>query len=348
MLQMYIGIPNYIVILSHYLILKMKKILILALYLCFCHLSRAQGEGSAMRVLTLPTSAHVVALGGESITATDAMPGIGLHNPALLASVNDRSVELQFMSYADGAKWMGAHYAMAFGERHTGAAYLQYMGYGEMEERDAAGNLMGNFSPKDMIFGVGYSYLLSDRWSGGANFKIDYSRIAEYSSAAIAVDLGLNYLDEEKDLSLSIAMRNIGAQVKTYDGVVERVPYNLQMGLTQGLAHLPVAFTVTLTDLTRWKKSDYIASGEDEKVGTGNLLLNHLVLGVEVRPRDNLWLALGYNFRRGYELKAADKAHMAGLSAGAGLNLRRFCIGLSWARYHKTTNSLMGSLAVNF
>ena len=326
----------------------MKKILILALCFCFCHLLHAQGESSAMRVLTLPASAHLAALGGENISTSDEMASIGLQNPAMLASANDRSLDLQFMNYADGAKWMGAHYAMAFGDRHTGAAYLQYMGFGEMDERDASGNLMGQFTPKDMIFGVGYSYLFSDRWAGGANLKFDYSRIADYSAAAIAVDLGLNYLNEEKGLSLSLARRNVGAQLKTYDGVVERVPYNLQLGMTQSLAHLPVAFSVTLTDLTRWKKSDYLPTGDDEKIGTGRLLLNHLVAGVEIRPRDNMWLALGYNFRRAYELQAAGKARMAGLSAGAGLNLRRFSIGLAWARYHKATNSLMGNLSVNF
>lgn len=302
-----------------------------------------------MRVLTLPVSAHLAALGGENISTSDGMAGTGWHNPAMLASADGRTLDLQFMNYADGAKWMGAHYAMAFGDRHTGAAYLQYMGFGEMDERDASGNLLGQFTPKDMIFGVGYSYLFSDRWAGGANFKFDYSRIADYSAAAIAVDLGLNYLNEERGLSVSLAMRNVGAQVKTYDGVVERVPYNLVLGLTQSLAHLPVAFSVTLTDLTRWKKSDYLAIGEEDgTIGTGRLLLNHLVAGVEVRPRENMWLALGYNFRRAYELQAAGKARLAGLSAGAGLHLRRFSIGLTWARYHKATNSLMGNLAMNF
>ena len=124
-----------------------------------------------MRVMTLPTTAHNVALGGENITAMDNQPGVGLHNPALLAGTDTRCAALQFMTYADGGKWMGAEYAMAFGERHTGAAYLHFMGYGEMDETDAAGNVIGTFAPKDAVMGVGYSYLLSDHWAGGANFN---------------------------------------------------------------------------------------------------------------------------------------------------------------------------------
>lgn len=335
----------------------MKKILIIAVFLAVCYMAYAQGESSAMRVMVLPTTARNVALGGENITAMDCQPGIGLHNPALLAGVDARCAALQFMTYADGAKWMGAEYAMAFGERHTGAAYVHFLGYGEMDETDAAGNVIGSFAPKDMVMGVGYSYLLSERWAGGANFKAGYSRIADFSSASLAVDLGLNYYDAEKALSLSMVMRNIGAQVKTYDGVVERVPYNLQLGITKGLAHLPVDFSVTLTDLTRWKKSDYVAiPGKDDEnraeeegsLSVGRLMLNHLVFGVEVKPRENIWLALGYNFRRGYELQAAGKSHLAGLSAGAGIKLRGFSVGLSWAKYHMAAQSLMGNVAVSF
>ena len=338
--------------------MKMKKILIPTVFFTVCHLAYAQGESSAMRVMTLPTTAHNVALGGENITAMDNQPGVGLHNPALLAGTDTRCAALQFMTYADGGKWMGAEYAMAFGERHTGAAYLHFMGYGEMDETDAAGNVIGTFAPKDAVMGVGYSYLLSDHWAGGANFKAAYSRIADFSSASLAVDLGLNYFDAEKALSVSMVMRNIGAQIKTYDGVVERVPYNLQLGLTKGLAHLPVEFHVTLTDLTRWKKNDYLAIPDTDKemqnqdenpsLSTGRLMLNHLVFGIEVKPRENIWIAAGYNFRRGYELQAAGKGHLAGLSAGAGIRLQRFSIGLAWAKYHMAAQSLMGNFAVSF
>lgn len=300
-----------------------------------------------MYVLTLPTSTHVAALGGENVSVTDEQPGIVLHNPALLANVDNRLVGLEFMTYADGTNWMGAQYTMAFGERHTGAVFAHYLGYGSITETDAAGNAMGSFSPKDMVFGAGYSYLLSDRWSGGANLKMAYSHIAEYSSLALAVDLGLNYFDPEKSVSASVVMRNIGAQVKTFDGVTERVPFNLQAGFSKGLAHLPVEFNVTLTDLTRWKRSDYYCPGE-KKMKFTRMALNHVVFGVQVRPTDFLYIAAGYNFRRAYELQAGGSSHLSGLTAGAGLDIHHFKLGLSWARYHKSTNSIMATVAYAF
>lgn len=325
----------------------MKKILILAVFTLFCTLSFAQESGSTLNMLTLPTSAHVTALGGENVSVADNHPGIVLHNPALLSNLDDNLLGLQFMTYADGAQWMGAEFSKAFGSRHTGAAFAHYMGYGAMDETDAHGNVIGSFSPQDIVAGVGYSYLLSDHWAGGANFKMGYSQIAEYSSLAVGVDLGLNYLDVIKDLSVSVVMRNIGAQVKTFDGVVERVPFNLQAGFTKGLEHLPVQFSVTLTDLIRWKTSDYyVPDGEELKFG--RMALNHVVLGLEVKPTHYLYFAGGYNFRRGYELKAAGKGHLAGLSLGGGLNLHKFKIGLAWARYHYSTSALMGNVAYSF
>lgn len=346
-MQNYTQNLKYVVTLGHNFENKMKKILILAFYTLFCTLSFAQESGTTMGALTLPTSALVTALGGENISTTDPMPGMGLHNPALLANVEDRTLALQFMNYNDGANWMGADFAKAFGERHTGAAYAHYIGYGSMAETDAQGNTIGSFSPKDMIFGVGYSYLLSDNWAGGANFKMAHSAIAEFTSFAIAVDLGLNYLNPEKALSASVVMRNIGAQVKKFDNTTERVPFNLQAGFSKGLEHLPVEFNVTLVDLTRWKKNDFYHP-EEESLKFTRLALNHVVFGVNVHPTDYLYVAAGYNFRRAYELKAAGSSHMAGLSVGGGLNLRKFKIGLTWAKYHQSSSSIMGNIAYNF
>lgn len=325
----------------------MKKILILTLYTLFCTLSFAQESGTTMGVMTLPTSAHVAAMGGDNISTTDGQPSIVLHNPALLANVDDNCLGLQFMTYAEGTTWMGADFAKAFGDRHTGAAFMHYQGYGSMTETDAQGNVIGNFSPKDMLFGVGYSYLLSDYWSGGANFKMAHSSIAEYTSFAIGIDLGLNYYDPEEALSVSVVMRNIGAQVKKFDYVTERMPFSLQAGFTKGLDHLPVEFNVTLVDLTRWKKDDFYCADEKGMKFT-RLALNHVVFGLDVKPTDYLYLALGYNFRRGYELKAAGSSHMAGLSVGGGLNLRKFKLGLTWAKYHQSTSSIMGNIAYSF
>lgn len=325
----------------------MKRILIVLVSLLSSLPSWAQEGSFSQTVLRLPTSSHVAALGGENISLTEDTPWAGMSNPALLSGVSNLSLGLNFMTYAGGSTYAGAEFVKAFGERHTGAAFAQMLSYGEMSETDASGHELGSFSPKDIVFGVGYSYLLSDRWAGGANLKGIYSKYADFSAFALAVDLGINYLDEENDLSISATMMNIGAPLKTFDDRTERLPYNLQVGFSKGMAHLPVRFSVTLTDLTRWRTKDYFHPA-DEKLSFGRKALNHFVVGLDVEPTDYLYVGVGYNFRRAYELKAAGSSHWAGITAGAGLRLSRFKLGLSYAKYHLSCSSLMCNAGYSF
>lgn len=318
----------------------MRKVCFILLLLVGWLPLKAQEGSYSQTMLRLPLSSHVAALGGENISLIEDAPWSGWANPSLYANVSSRSLGLDFMTYASGGVWAGAQYVHAFGERHTGAVTAQMMSYGSMDETDMAGNVLGEFSPKDMLIGAGYSYLLSDRWAGGAALNMIYSKYADFSAFALSVDLGVNYYDEERDLSVSATMRNIGAPLKTFDDRTERLPFNLQVGFTKGIAHAPVRVSVTMTDLTRWASDDYYHPS-DEKLGFTKKLLNHFVLGIDIVPTDKIYLSAGYNFRRAYELKAAGSSHAAGLSLGAGLQLSKFKLGASWAKYHLSSSSLM-------
>lgn len=314
----------------------------------------AQEYASAFNTLRLPASSHAAALGGQNVTLIEDEPTAGWYNPALYANVSDLSAGLDFMTYAAGSTWMGAHFVKAFGERHTMAVGAQYMNYGKMDETDEAGNTLGQFSAKDIVIGAGYSYLLSDRWTGGANLKMMVSNLADYTALAAAVDVGVNYYDDEKDLSVSASLQNIGTQLKAYhDGQRTHLPFTLTLGFSKGMAHLPVRFHVTMTDVTRWKSSYYVLpenkdKDKSDKVGFGKKALNHFVLGLDILPTDYLYLSVGYNFRRAYELKASGSSHLAGLSAGAGVNVKHFKFGVSYAKYHQASNSIMANVGYAF
>lgn len=314
----------------------------------------AQEYASAFNTLRLPASSHAAALGGQNVTLIEDEPTAGWYNPALYANVSDLSAGLDFMTYAAGSTWMGAHFVKAFGERHTMAVGVQYMNYGKMDETDEAGNTLGQFSAKDIVIGAGYSYLLSNRWTGGANLKMMVSNLADYTALAAAIDVGVNYYDDENDLSVSASLQNIGTQLKAYhDGQRTHLPFTLALGFSKGMAHLPVRFHVTMTDVTRWKSSYYVLpenkdKDKSDKVGFGKIALNHFVLGLDILPTDYLYLSVGYNFRRAYELKASGSSHLAGLSAGAGVNVKHFKFGVSYAKYHQASNSIMANVGYAF
>lgn len=306
-------------------------------------MARGQESTSVFNFLNLPVSAHSTALGGKNISLIEDDISLINQNPALLSSVSDHSMGLNFMTYMRGSKAGSASYAQIAGERGTWGATAQFVGYGSMKETLATGEVIGDMHAIDMCMSGMYSYALSDRWVGGATGKIIYSHYGEFSSCALAVDLGLNYFLEEREFSLSGVARNLGGQVKAFGDHHERLPFDLELGFTKGLAHAPVFVSVTMVDLTRWSKDYFFNNGK--KVKGGRVLMNHFNLGIDIRPVRMLYVSAGYNFRRAGEMKAAGSSHAAGLSFGAGINLNRFKFGLAYAKYHMGAPTFSFSLA---
>lgn len=316
----------------------MKKNCILGVLWLFAQVLAAQEGTSAYQYLKIPVSSHVAATGGQNISIVDDDATLGMSNPALLSNVSDGMLSFDYTRYMAGANLIGAQYVKAFGQRHTGSVALHYLGYGSQMETDDQGNELGSFTPKDIVAQIGYSYLLTDRWSGGAAMKILYSHYAGYTSAALAVDVGVNYFNEETDFSFSAVVRDVGVQVKKFDDRSETVPYDVQLGLSKGFAHAPIRLSLTLPDLTRWSSS-YYYTADGSKTKALQQVLNHLVVGVDIMPSQYFYLSAGYNFRRAYELKAAGKSRGAGLTFGGGIKVRRFRADLSYARYHAAASS---------
>jgi len=324
-----------------------KRILPLIGALLFVQLELfCQESTSIFSFLNLPNSSHVTGLGGKNISLVQDEIQAATTNPALLSNISDKSIGVNFMTYMQGCKTGGAAYAQTAGKRGTWGAYTQFVGYGSMKETSISGEILGEMKPLDFCIGGQYSYMLTERLSGGATGKIIYSHYGEFSSCALAVDLGLNYYWEEKNLSISAVARNIGGQVKRFGNVGERLPFDMRIGFTKGLGHAPIDISVTMVDLTRWSQDDYFSS--DGKVSGGRIFTNHFEIGVDVYPLQFLYVCAGFNFRRAFEMKAAGSSHAAGLSFGAGANLKKVKVGLAYAKYHIGAPTLSLNLAYSF
>lgn len=304
---------------------------------------QAQESFSVFNFLKQPASARATAIGGSAVSVIEDDASLVLLNPALSSSVSSNTINMNFMYLMQGTKTGSAAYIRETGEAGTWGVLAQFTGYGEITATNEEGVTEGNVSALDMALGGTYSYLLNERWSGGVTGKFIYSGLADYQSAGLAVDLGLNYFYEEKDLSISAVASNIGGQVKAYNDVFERLPFNLSVGFTKGMEHAPLRITFTLNDLTRWDNTYFYNPDGKNKFST--ILLNHLSMGVEILPKENIYLAAGYSFRRGYEMKEAGKSHGAGLSFGGGLSLSRIKVGIAYAQYHVSTPSLVFNLS---
>lgn len=325
----------------------MRKGLLFLLTIITCAAINAQESSSVFNFLKIPVSAHIAALGGDNVSLKLDDPTLVFSNPAQAAAVNDNSLNLDYQTYVGDGKMLGAAFVKVFSVRHTVALTAQVFDYGSMDGFDADGNATGSFDAKDMAFSALYSYTLGDRWVGGATGRFINSKYAEYSSSAVSVDLGLHYNNDDTGLSFGVVMKNIGMQLSSfYEGEKEHLPFDMQVGLSQKMAHAPFRFSLTFKDLTRWSNHYYFnPKGESS---FGRKLTNHIVVGVDFVPTDKFYIAAGYNFRRANELKAAGAAHGAGLSFGAGLQTNKIKAGIAYSKYHVDANSLLFNLSYSF
>lgn len=311
----------------------MKKVVFALIALFFTIKMTAQESQTAYNFLRLPVSAHVAALGGENITITEDDPTLIFHNPALIGGTTDKSINLNYMTYMEGTKTASASFIKAAGERATWGVIAQYMDYGDIIETSIDGSRLGKVSSKDIMVGGSFQYFLGDLWSGGISGKFISSSLAGYSSAALAVDLGVNYYDEEKGWSLSAVAKNLGGQVKAYNDEYEKIPLDLQLGISKQFEKAPIRLSATMSRLNKWE----------------GRFINHFALGADVFLSQNIYIAGGYNFRRADEMKISESegssAHGAGLSIGGGLQLQRFKLHLAYAKYHVSASSLLINVA---
>lgn len=325
-----------------------KRILLVAVTLVLGVL-RAAGQSAGTSVfdfLSLPTSAHAAALGGQNLSLPDDDASLLFLNPALMSDASDQALSLSFFSYMQGSKAGNAAWTMAHGERGTWGIGAQFVGYGTMKETTVEGIEQGDFQALDMAITGGYSYTLTEHLAGGATGKFIYSSYGGYSSVALAVDLGLNYYDEDHDFSLSLVGANLGGQVKAFGDTHESLPYDLRLGLTKQLANAPIRFSVSMVDLTRWSADQYYSP--DGELKAGRILMNHFVLGADLLLSKPFYVSIGYNFRRGSELKAAGSGHAAGLCLGASLAVKKFHLSLAYAKYHLAVPSFMLTAQYSF
>lgn len=308
----------------------MKKVVFYILLALFATKMDAQESQTGYNFLRLPVSAHAAALGGDNITLIEDDEALVFHNPALLASVSDKTINLNYMNYMSGVNALSASFNRIVQEKASWAVSAQYLDYGKMKQTDESNIQSGEFSAKDISIAGHFSYMLGKNFVGGITAKFITSYIGDYNSIAVGVDLGINYYDPEREWSLSAVAKNLGGQLKAYDEEFDKMPIDLQFGISKRFPNTPFRVSATLVNLNHWNDG----------------LKNHAVLGADLLLSDSFWLGAGYNFRRANEMNIVvdednESSHGAGWSFGGGINLERFKLNVAYGKYHVSSSSLL-------
>lgn len=307
----------------------MKKAAFVLFSLFLVSTAYAQESQTTYNFLRVPMSAHAAALGGDNVSVIEDDEALVFHNPALLTSVSDKTLNLNYLNYMSGVNMLSVAFNKLIKERASVALAAQYVDYGKMKQTTAENVQIGEFSAKDIVLSGYFSYMLSDLWSGGISAKLLTSYIGGYNSLAMGIDVGINYYNPDKGWSASLVAKNMGGQLKAYDDNFESMPLDVQLGVSKRLIHTPLRFHATLVDLNHLNYK----------------LIHHLVAGIDILFSDQVWVGAGYNFRRANEMSITsideESNHGAGFSCGAGINLHRLKINLAYGKYHVSSSSVV-------
>jgi hypothetical protein len=159
--------------------------------------------------------------------------------------------------------------------------------------------------------------------------------------------VGLLYHDTSSLFSASILAKNMGTQLKTYEGTEPNdLPFDLQVGVSKRLENSPFGFSFTAHHLhqfdIRYNDTDFndangFGNGSDKKF-TFDKLFRHVVVAANVYLGDKVEITAGYNYLRRKELNIGNTGNgLNGFSMGAALVLPKLQVRIARSQYQRTT-----------
>jgi hypothetical protein len=283
------------------------------------------GTGGAAELL-IPVGTRDIALAGSTISTTSGVEAL-FWNPAGAAKLSN-SVGLYFshMSYiAD----IGVDYG-AVSANFEGLGVLSLtvksLSFGDIPVTttttpDGTGE---TFSPQFFTAGVTYSRQISDRIAVGLTANFITERMADVSANGVAFNVGVIYdnLGSLNGLSLGVAVKNIGPQMK-FDGPAL---YNLATVGTQ--SRPPTYYKIDAAAFELPSTVEFGVGYKRQFEGDNTVLLSSTFqnnnfsddeykVGLEYAYQDLFFVRGGYNFSQ----KSSDESkYIFGGSFGAGVH----------------------------
>jgi hypothetical protein len=310
----------------------------------YTRVSSQTGGNNAYEFLNLSNSARIAAMGGNFLAVNDNDITLTQANPSLINPSMNNSLSLGFVDYYSDINYGFVMYGHEFRKAGSFIGSLQYISYGDFNLTNDQGEQQGNFNAGEYAFNVGWGRTLDTVFRIGANAKMILSNLESYNSIGVAVDVAGSYVPNDKTC-FSLLFRNIGRQITTYSSNgVEPLPFEIQLGVSRKLEHLPFRFSLLLNHLERWDLTyddpielQALTGESSTRSGIGEFAdkaLRHVVIGGEFMPAKFLSLRLGYNYQRRQEMTIASRTGMVGFSWGLGLRVSKFGINYSRSRNH--------------
>jgi len=285
---------------------------------------QAAGATTAFSFLRNDASARTAALAGSVVTITDD-PNMVFYNPASLATIEGMRGSIGLFKHLLDINAGAVSYSTEIEDIGRFGVGLLYTNYGSFNETDAVGNTLGTFGANDLALSIGYATTLQEQLYVGGAVKFIYSGIAGYTSTAVAADVGILYRIPDARVALGASIRNLGAQLATYNGIREQLPLDVTVGASVVPKGLPLLLNVGFHRL-----ADNVSSLGER--------FRHFTVGGEFTLSRVLLLRVGFDNAKRKDFKIGSSADLAGFSAGLGVLVSDYTIDYGLSSLGKAGN----------
>jgi len=310
----------------------MKTILIFLIATVGLNATLCAQEGT-YNFLRTDVSARAAALNGSFVSMKDD-PNTIFYNPASIGTLTSSKVSVNYLKHLMDVNAGALSYGQYIPGTGNVGVGITYIDYGSFDRTDEAQNFLGTFSARELAFMAGIATHFDYDILVGINAKYIYSSIAEYSSYALAVDLGFLYDIPSQNLTIGGSILNLGMQFKTYAGFDESLPLDVIFGITKRPQHLPALLNIDFHRLN--EKGDKFLDR-----------FSNFTIGIEFLMSESVRLRVGYNNKQSKDLKMGTSAGLAGFSMGGGFTLKEYQIDYSFNSYGQIGGLHRISLGIN-
>jgi hypothetical protein len=273
-------------------------------------------------------------MGGVNVSLNNMDVNLITSNPASTGDGIMNNLSLSYILYPGDIKVNNLSYYTEIGSTGAWGANLVYFNYGELNGYDPTGAATGEFNASEYALTVNRSYTIGNYRLGG-NLRYAHSGIDSYAASALLIDMGGVFIHPQADFRVGMIIKNVGVVVSDYtESSNTNLPLDVQIGTSFKPSHMPVRFSFTLYELTRWKEIQASQETGIEPAGGIDAFFRHTVLGLELLINKNVELLFGYNHNRRQELKLSGLSGSSGFSYGLQIGIKAFRFGFSRQGYH--------------
>jgi hypothetical protein len=314
------------------------------------------GGNNSWQFLNVPVNARLAASGGYNVSLRDQDISLAANNPASLNNEMGKYLSINYLPYLSDINGVTMMYGMPRKNNVYGIG-LTYFSYGNMIQTEENGDVTGEFKARDYALTGTASHKIGN-YVIGATVKLVGSHIGSYNSFGALTDLGGMFVHPKRAWTVGLAVKNLGFAVNKYTAQKVNVPFDVQIGTTYKLEHMPLRFSLTAHHLNQ-PDIVYLDPGKEpvkdlegneikEEKKLGDQVLRHFNLGGEFLLSKNFNIRVGYNHLRRRELRLKEKSGAAGFSLGGMIRIKGFEFAYTRSFYHAAGGTSHLTLTTNF